>query len=259
MSFYLHFPYYITIQRKGGALMVGEQLLFSTVFIAGMLSFLSPCILPLLPVYISVLSTNGDGTTSQPTFNIGKWQVNPHLIFKTVIFVFGLSTSFVILGFGAGFLGAFLNTDWFIVVCGAVVVVLGLHQIGVFKFAVLNKENKVQLKRSSKRDLLGTYLLGFTFSIGWTPCIGPILGAVLGLSASEGHATYGALMMFIYALGLLIPFLVLAIFSDLLLRHIKKINKHLNKIKIAGGIVIILMGIILMTNNLNLLLTIIPQ
>lgn len=235
------------------------QLLFSTVFIAGILSFLSPCIVPLLPVYLSVLSTNANGTASQQVFTIGKWQMNPHLLFKTVIFVFGLSTSFVILGFGAGFLGAVINTDWFIVVCGALVVLLGLHQVGIVKLAVLQKETKVQLTRSNKRDLLGTYLLGLTFSMGWTPCIGPILGAVLGLSASEGQATYGALMMFFYTLGLLIPFLLLAIFSDLLLRHVKKINKHAQKVKIAGGIIIIFMGIVLMTNNLNLLLTFIPQ
>lgn len=238
---------------------MNEQLLFSTVFIAGILSFLSPCIVPLLPVYLSVLSTNANGTAIQHAFSIGKWQVNPHLIFKTIIFVFGLSTSFVILGFGAGFLGAVINTDWFLIVCGAVVVLLGLHQIGLIKLAVLHKETKVQLARSDKRDLLGTYLLGLTFSIGWTPCIGPILGAVLGLSASEGQATYGALMMFFYALGLLIPFLILAIFSDLLVRHVKKINKHTKKIKIAGGIIIIFMGFVLMTNNLNWLLTFFPQ
>ncbi|MFJ7649749.1 cytochrome c biogenesis protein CcdA [Lysinibacillus sp. NPDC097279] len=236
-----------------------EQLIFSTVFIAGILSFLSPCIVPLLPVYFSVLSTNASGVTIQHSLPLFKWQVNLHLIFKTIIFVFGLSTSFVILGFGAGFLGAFINTDWFIAICGAVVVLLGLHQIGLLKIAVLHKETKVRLSRSDKRDLLGTYLLGLTFSMGWTPCIGPILGAVLGLSASEGQATYGALMMFFYALGLLIPFLLLAIFSDFLLRHVKKLNKYTEKIKVIGGLIIIFMGIVLMTNNLNLLLTFIPQ
>lgn len=254
-----HFSYYINIQKKGGALMVGEQLLMTTVFIAGILSFLSPCILPLLPVYLSVLSTNEIGITDRRVLSFGKWQVNPYLIYKTVIFVFGLSTCFVILGFGAGLLGSVIHADWFLFVCGAIVVLLGLQQVGILKFTFLQKETKVQLKRSNKRDLLGTYLLGFTFSMGWTPCIGPVLGAVLGLSASDGHAAYGAFMMFIYALGLLIPFLLMSIFSDVLLRRLKKLNKHTNKIKIAGGVMIILMGIVLMTNNLNLLLTILPQ
>ena len=240
--------------------MFSEQVLISTVFIAGMLSFFSPCILPLLPVYISILATNDKGTLHrQPMKIIGKWHVNPLLVLKTIVFVFGLSTSFVILGFGAGALGAFINTDWFIVFCGAIVVLLGLHQMGLFNLSILNREKKVELKRSGKRDMLGTYLLGFTFSFGWTPCIGPILGAVLGLSASEGHAIYGAMLMSFYALGLLIPFLLLSIFSDILLRQVKKINKHMSKIRFIGGVIIVIMGIFLMTNNLNLFVSLIPQ
>ncbi|WP_391204353.1 cytochrome c biogenesis CcdA family protein [Psychrobacillus sp. L4] len=240
--------------------MIGEHILISTVFIAGMFSFLSPCILPLLPVYISVLSSNGYNTIREQSFiTFGMLKVNPHLIFKTIVFVFGLSTSFVLLGFGAGALGAFINTKGFIVFCGFIVVLLGLHQIGLFHLPFLARENKLNLKRSGKRDILGTYLLGFTFSFGWTPCIGPILGAVLGLSASEGQAVYGAFLMFVYALGLLIPFLILSIFSDVLLRQIKKINTHLTKIRIVGGIIIIIMGIFLMTNNLNLFVSLIPQ
>lgn len=237
--------------------MITEQILISTVFIAGMLSFFSPCILPLLPVYISILSTDGNGTENQQKMN--KWQLNPRLIFKTIIFVLGLSTSFVILGFGAGALGSFINTDWFIRFCGAIVVILGLHQMGLFNLTLLNREKKVELKRSGKRDLIGTYLLGFTFSFGWTPCIGPILGAVLGLSASEGQAIYGAMLMSFYALGLLIPFLILSIFSDILLKQVKKINKHMMTIRFIGGVIIVIMGIFLMTNNLNIFVSLIPQ
>lgn len=240
--------------------MVGEQILISTVFIAGILSFFSPCILPLLPVYISVLSTNAQDTVKTQRFiKFGKLKLNPFLIFKTIVFVIGLSTSFVLLGFGAGALGALINTKAFIIFCGFIVVTLGLHQIGLFHIPFLERENKVNLKRSGKRDILGTYLLGFTFSFGWTPCIGPILGAVLGLSASEGQAIYGAFLMFIYALGLLIPFMILSIFSDFLLTHVKKINKHMGAIRFIGGIIIVIMGFFLMTNNLNLFVSLIPQ
>lgn len=240
--------------------MIGEQLLFSTVFVAGMLSFFSPCIVPLLPVYVSVLSSSASGVMeSKRVLKIRNFSLNPYLLFKTIIFVFGLSTAFVLLGFGAGALGAVINTNAFITVCGAIVVLLGLHQMGVFKIPFLERENKVTLQRSDKRDLLGTYLLGFTFSFGWTPCIGPILGAVLGLSANEGQAAYGGFLMFIYALGLLIPFLFLAVFSDVLLQKMKKLNKHLGKIRVAGGVLIVIMGIFLMTNNLNLFVSLIPQ
>ncbi|MFD0958131.1 cytochrome c biogenesis CcdA family protein [Paenibacillus chungangensis] len=238
--------------------MAVEQLILSSVFVAGLLSFFSPCILPLLPVYLSILSTNEQGLSAH-RMSRGKLVANPYLLIKTIVFVIGLSTSFVLLGFGAGFLGSVIHTRWFIVVCGAVVVLLGLHQMGLYQVSFLNLEKKVQMKRSGKRDVFGAYLLGFTFSIGWTPCIGPILGAVLGLSASEGQATHGAFLMFIYALGLLVPFLVLALFSDILLRKMKQINRHINKLKIAGGVIIIMMGIILMTNNLNWFTTLIVR
>lgn len=240
--------------------MIGEQVLLSSVFAAGILSFFSPCILPLLPVYVSILSSGDPASTRQNRLiTIGKFSIHPRLIVKTMVFVFGLSTSFVLLGFGAGALGALINTTTFITICGIIVVLLGLHQIGLFHIPFLERENKVNLKRSGKRDFLGTYLLGFTFSFGWTPCIGPILGAVLGLSANEGQAAHGAFLMLIYALGMLIPFLILSIFSDFLLQRMKKLNRHLGKVKVAGGIIIVVMGLFLMTNNLNFFTTLIPQ
>ena len=239
--------------------MTGDQLVLSSVLLAGVLSFLSPCILPLLPVYVSVLSSGSLETAGGRQLVFGKATINLRLIFKTVIFVFGLSTSFVLLGFGAGALGGLVNTNGFLIVCGIVVILLGLHQTGLFSIPFLERENKLSLKRSGKRDLIGTYLLGFTFSFGWTPCIGPILGAVLGLSASEGQAAYGAFLMFVYALGMLIPFLLLAVFSDVLLRQTKKLHRHMRKIRIAGGIIIVIMGIFLMTNQLNFFTTLIPQ
>ena len=104
---------------------------------------------------------------------------------------------------------------------------------------------------SSKKSILGTFLLGFSFSFGWTPCIGPILATVLGISATSGQAFYGLWLMFIYSLGLMLPFLIIAIFSNTLLLRVKGLNKYLEKIKIVGGVIIILMGILLMNNNIN--------
>ena len=116
---------------------------------------------------------------------------------------------------------------------------------------MLDREKRVVIKGNN--GIFGIFLLGFSFSFGWTPCIGPILAAVLGISASGGQALYGVWLMIIYSLGLMIPFLIIAIFSDGLLRHVKKLNMHLEKIKIAGGIIIILMGILLMNNSLNVI------
>lgn len=243
---------------KGGGHKMSNPILMSSVFAAGLLSFFAPCILPLLPVYLSILSSDNQGSvTSHHRINIGIININLLLVLKTIIFVLGLSTTFVLLGFGAGALGSLINTNWFIRICGVIVILLGLHQIGLFHFSFLDKEKKLDLKRSRKEDIIGTYLLGLTFSFGWTPCIGPILGAVLSLSASKGQAAYGAFLMFIYTLGLLIPFLLLSIFSNTLLDKLKGIKKHLGKIKVIGGIIIVLMGILLMTNNLNIFVTLI--
>ncbi len=231
--------------------MVGEQVFTSTVFIAGLLSFFSPCILPLLPVYIAYFG--GEGETKLK--KIGPLKVNPKIILRTFLFVLGLATSFVILGFGAGAFGAFIYSKTFITALGIVVILLGIHQTGLIHVKFLEREKKLQIKRSKRNDLLGTYLLGFAFSFGWTPCIGPVLGAVLGISASEGQGVYGAWLMFIYSLGMMIPFLIISIFSDSLLRHVKKLNKYMPVIRIVGGIIIIIMGILLMTENLNVITT----
>lgn len=230
--------------------MAGEQLFMSTVFIAGLLSFFAPCILPLLPVYVSTLSADLAGNQSK-TIQIKGWKIHPMLILKTFIFVAGLSTAFILLGFGAGALGNLIYSPWFFRGIGIIVILLGIHQTGLIHLNFLEREKKVSLKASKGNSLLSTYLLGLTFSFGWTPCIGPVLGAVLGVAASEGQAAYGGWLMFVYSLGLMIPFMLLALFSDVLLSRLKKLNKHMNKIKIAGGFIIILMGLLLLTNSLN--------
>lgn len=140
---------------------------------------------------------------------------------------------------------------------GLIVIVLGLHQTGLIHIKWLSYEKKVNLKRSHRSDYFGVFLLGLTFSFGWTPCIGPVLGAILGLSATSSRPFYGGFLMAVYSLGFLIPFLILALFSDVLLQRIKKLNKHLGKIKAAGGVVIIMMGILLMTDNLDKILMLI--
>ncbi|MDA3847402.1 MAG: sulfite exporter TauE/SafE family protein [Vallitaleaceae bacterium] len=228
--------------------MIGQEIFISTVFVAGLLSFFAPCILPLLPVYIGILA--GDSKTKS-SIRIGKLDINLIAVLRTFIFVAGLSTSFIILGFGIGALGSLIYSQTFLIIIGAIVIILGIHQTGLIKIRFLEKQKKLEVKGSKRSDLLGTYLLGFTFSFGWTPCIGPILGAVLGISASGGQAAYGGLLMFVYAMGLMIPFMIISLFSEVLLTKVKKLNKHMGKIKVVGGIIIILMGILLMTDKLN--------
>ncbi len=220
--------------------MIGEQLFISTVFIAGLLSFFAPCTFPLMPVYIGILTDNEKG---------GKWR--PYV--KTLLFVGGLSTSFILLGFGAGALGKYINGRGFSIVTGLIVVVLGLHQMGVFHLKALDQYKVFTFKKTSKNEFVSTYLLGLAFSFGWTPCVGPVLGAVLVVSAGGGQALYGGFMMMIYSLGLAIPFLIVAILSKFILDKLHKVDKYLPTIKKVGGVLIVLMGLLLMTENLTTL------
>ncbi len=139
-----------------------------------------------------------------------------------------------------------------LIVSGIIVILFGIYQTGIIKIPFLMKEKKVGAGKTRK-GYLGAFILGLTFSLGWTPCIGPILAAVLALTASQGGVLTGGLYMAVYSLGMLIPFLVITIFSDILLSKIRGIYKHMNKIKIAGGIILIILGILLLTNSLHLL------
>lgn len=225
-------------------------LYLGTVLAAGLFSFFSPCIIPLLPVYMSLFSSGtiaGEEGTARRKLGV---------FLKSVLFVAGISVCFVLLGFGAGALGSVINSKSFLTVMGLIVIILGLHQTGLVHIKWLYHEKKVDWERAHRSDYIGAFLLGLTFSFGWTPCIGPVLGAILGLSATSSQPLYGAFLMAIYSLGFLIPFLALSLFSDVLLLKVKKLNRHLGKIKIAGGIIIILMGILLMTDSLGNILAV---
>lgn len=216
---------------------------------AGVLSFFSPCTIPLLPVYVGYLSKSANDEIKGESTK--KRVINPRLVIQTLIFALGLSTAFVLLGFGAGALGRFINSKIVLIVSGIIVIALGLHQIGLFNFSFLERQKKVEIKQSKRGGLVGAYLLGLTFSLGWTPCVGPVLAMVLGVAGSQGQALYGGFLMMMYSLGLAIPFILISLFAGFFLAKFRKLNKHMRKIQIVGGVLIIIMGILLMTDQLN--------
>jgi cytochrome c-type biogenesis protein len=224
-----------------------------SVFIAGLLSFFAPCIIPLLPVYISVFTGELPDSKKDDNANGKKLRINWKLVLKTMVFVLGLGTTFILLGFGAGALGDIISSRAFVIVAGIIVIILGLNQTGVFHILFLDKEKRLNIKTKKESSTLSIYLLGLTFSFGWTPCIGPILATVLALANNGNGALYGAFLMLVYTIGLGIPFLLISVFTDYLLKTFRKINRHFNTIKIIGGILIILMGIALMTDSLGLI------
>ena len=215
----------------------------ATVFAAGLLSFFSPCVLPILPVYFGYLSGGVNSAQEQDNTSL----------FKAFAFVAGLAASFFILGFGAGALGGLISNRWFFMACGAIIIAFGLHQTGLISIPLLEREKKLDVAFNPRKGLIGAFALGFLFSFGWTPCVGPVLGAVLGISSQQGSALTGGGLLLVYAFGLSLPFAVLALGSRSLFGRIKGIYPHFHKIKIDGGILIILMGCWMIWGQITLL------
>lgn len=218
-----------------------------SVFIAGLISFFSPCILPVMPVYVGLLSDD----VGNKNVSIFGFKIYTKPVVRTFLFVVGLSVVFVILGFGAGSLGSIVNSKWLGIAMGTIVIILGLHQGEFINIKFAQRSLKIDMQTDNKKGYLGAFLLGMGFSFGWTPCIGPVLTSVIAISAS-GNGMYGLTLMAVYSLGMSIPFLLISAMSSLALKHLGKIRKHMMTIKKVGGIIIILMGVLLIMKYLNL-------
>lgn len=223
-----------------------ENLNLSIVFFEGLISFLSPCILPILPVYLSMLSnSNLDNITSN---GIAK----NSLFRNTLFFTLGISTTFFLLGSSLNVLTSFFNAnkDIMMIIGGIFIVFMGLFYMDIIKSNFLNQEKRLQLK-AKKMNPFTAFLLGFTFSFGWTPCIGPILASVLILSSSADSLTTSYLLIGLYTLGFILPFLLFSLFYNKLVHRVDKIKLHMSKIKKIGGIVLILSGLMILFNGVS--------
>lgn len=222
-------------------------------FIAGILSFLSPCILPLLPGYISFIS----GESIESLTN--KEKISPRLkaFLGAVFFGLGFSMVFMLLGATATEIGKVLNEYRYILekVGGVIVIIFGLHLLGVFKINKLMVQKKVNYKRRNAPFFVEAFLLGIAFVLGWTPCIGPILSGILALAAKEATVTNGMLLLLTYSLGLWIPFLISALLMGQMMQLIRKAGKLMMIVEKISGLLLLSIGILILTGSMTWLVS----
>ena len=211
---------------------------------AGLLSFLSPCVLPLIPGYISYISGNSLNDL------IEKKIVN---LFPIILFTVGFSIVFVIFGAASTFLGQVLlqNSNELRIAAGLTIVILSLHIIGIINIKFLNYEKRIQT--NSNTSFYSPILIGMAFAFGWTPCIGPILGSILVLAATEESLNKGIILLFSYSLGLAIPFILSGYLIQKFLLFSKGFKKNIGLVSKIGGIILLITGILILTNQLQAL------
>lgn len=233
--------------------MSSVELLFGTLA-GGVLSFFSPCIFPLLPVYLGYLSGEDELLSMQDADRTANKQAQRKLQINVLVFVAGISTVFIILGVIAGTMGAWLieSAPVLVKVAGAAVIILGLFQLNLINLPILQQGRRFAFDRA-QGGYARSYVLGLTFSFGWTPCVGPVLSSILLLSTTQGGALNAALLLLVYAIGFGLPFLMISFFLGVFFQQYKKVYPYLEGIRMVGGILLIVMGILLFTDQLNIL------
>ncbi len=233
----------------------GAEITYWIALTAGILSFFSPCVLPLIPSYLTYI-TGLSFAQLQETHPGTKVRLT--VLCHTLIFILGFSLVFVTLGAIAGVASAKFQLHlregliWVERVGGLLIVLFGIHMTGLFHFGILLGEKRVQLQRKPS-GFIGTFIVGLAFAAGWTPCIGPILASILMVAASSGQVTEGIALLSVYSLGLGLPFLVSGLLFSQFLVAFKKFRKYIRIVEICTGVLLIIVGIMLMFNYMRVL------
>ena len=230
---------------------------FSLAFFAGLLSFLSPCVLPLVPSYISFITgVSFEDLKSKDD----RKRIRFLTITNSLAFIAGFSLIFVALGASSSVVGQFLfeYQDWIRIIGGIMVIFFGLFVSGVLKLDFLTRERKFHLT-GKPAGYIGTFFVGMTFAAAWTPCIGPILGTILVYASSKGSAVYGFKLLSVYSLGLALPFFLSSLMFNSFLSYSGKIRKYMRWIMLASGLLLIGFGVLLLTNNVRQLTSFFPD
>jgi cytochrome c-type biogenesis protein len=219
-----------------------EHINLFLVFTEGVLSLFSPCILPVLPVYLSILSnSNVQGLKDgQAKF------INNTLLKNTILFVLGISTTFFILGSSVSVLNYSFtsNKKTIILIGGILIIIMGIFYMGYINIPFLQQEKKIHIKTNEMKPVTA-YILGFTFSFGWTPCVGPMLSSVLIMASTSNNVLIGNILISIYTIGFILPFVIIAVFYNKLFKFLDKVKLHMNIIQKIGGIILVVSGLIM--------------
>ena len=216
-------------------------------FLAGLASFLSPCVFSLVPAYVGYLGGRAAAQGEQPN----RWLTFSH----GVAFVLGFSVVFVFLGVAASFAGGLLYDlrFWLAKIGGAVVIIFGLHMVGILRIPFLAYDTRVQQAPDPKLGYLSSALMGVFFSAGWSPCVGPVLGAILTLAINGGSISQGATLLSSYSAGLAIPFLIAALGIGWVTTILRKYNKTMRYVEIVMGVILVIVGVLLFSGTFELI------
>ena len=213
-------------------------------FGAGLISFLSPCVLPLIPGYISFIT----GNSLNELLESKKINIRP-----LILFTLGFSTVFIIFGAAASYLGQVLlqNSETLRIIAGLIIIIFSLQLIGIININFLNFEKKIYTKKNN--NIWFSFIIGMAFGFGWTPCIGPILGSILALASTEETIFKAIILLSFYSLGLAIPFILSGYLMQRFLMFSKNFKKNINLVTKSGGIILLITGALILTNQLQIL------
>ena len=227
--------------------MFTQTVSFPAAFVAGLLSFFSPCVLPLIPAYFTFIT----GFSIEELTKEYNSEIKKKVFFSTLLFVLGFSLVFILMGASASYLGGLIYTykKLIRIIGGILIIILGVHLTGLIRIPGLDFEKRINLEKKPLH-FLGTLIIGMAFGAGWSPCIGPLLGSILIIAGSQETVWQGVLLLGIYSAGLAIPFIIISIFINFLLIFIKKASKVLKYVNVVAGVVLIVVGLILVSNKL---------
>jgi cytochrome c-type biogenesis protein len=222
---------------------------FGGAFLAGLLSFISPCVLPIVPPYLAWLAGLSFDELRSETI---EKSTRRRIIAAASAFVLGFATVFVALGATASVIGKTIAQyfDILSVIAGVIIIVMGLHFVGAFRIALLYREARIQVGRKPA-GMIGAYIMGLAFAFGWTPCVGPVLAAILFVAGSEGTALRGASLLAAYSFGIGIPFILAAVFASRFLAWAARFKRHMHKVEMTMGVFLILTGILFITGQMS--------